>query len=282
MNHAGCPLPLRICLSVMMLALAFVFLCAGQRHAQAQEAAILPNTAPPQRLSQDIFPDKPLAIDLSQHKIGISSGFSGTSVVLFGIQKQAGDLAIVVRGPARTTILREKGSVLGFWLTTESVRFPNIPGFYAVASTRDIAMLGAPDVLAAHQIGLDYLTLESDKKGWSADETRRYEDALIQTKQMQELFILRTKNVEYITDELFKISLWFPSNIPVGDYKVDAYLFRDGALIGGDSRTLAIAQIGFNADLRRFAHNEPWFYAFLTIVTALFSGWLATVLLRRD
>lgn len=224
-----------------------------------------------------------LAIDLSQSTIGISSGFSGTSVTLFGVQKTAGDLAIVVRGPNRTTTLREKGEVLGFWITTESVRFRNLPGFYAIASTRDLAAMAPPDFLAEHQIGLDYLRLAADGKDeWPPDRIRRYEDALIQTKQMQGLFALRTKSVEYITDELFKIALWFPSNIPVGDYMVEAYLFKDGAFIAKDSRTLSIAQIGFNADLRRFAHNDSWAYALLTILTAVFAGWLATVLLRRD
>lgn len=224
-----------------------------------------------------------LAIDLSQSTIGISSGFTGTSVTLFGVQKTAGDLAIIVRGPDRTTTLREKGAVLGFWITTESVRFRNLPGFYAVASTRDLATMASPEFLAEHQIGLDYLRLTADDKDeWTPDKVRRYEDALIQTKQMQGLFALRTKTVEYITDELFKIPLWFPSNIPVGDYRVEAYLFKNGEFVAKDSRTLSIAQVGFNADLRRFAHNDSWAYAFLTILCALSAGWLATVLLRRD
>lgn len=225
---------------------------------------------------------RPLAIDLSQRDIGINSDFSGTEVTLFGMQKEKGELAIVVTGPIKNTTLRETSAVLGLWIGTKSVTFKNIPSFYAVASTTNLSSIASPEALNEYGIGLDHLTLTPDTRNEDEAYIKRSQDALIQTKQLQGLYTLRTKNIEYITDELFKVTLWFPSNITVGDYKIGAYAFQDGALIGQDSQILNIKQVGLNADLRNFAAERSWLYSFLTIFAALLSGWLATVLLRRD
>lgn len=226
-----------------------------------------------------------LITDLSVEKIDINSGFAGKNVTLFGIQKQKGEIVIVVRGPAVNMILREKGNVAGMWLTKESVTFSDIPGYYAVASNASLPPLAPQDILKHQQIGLDYIQLKPQhgvKFVGKDAELKRLQDAFIQTQQLRGLFVLRTEPITYITDELFKFNLWFPSNIPVGTYTIDAYLFDNKGIIGHHHRDLVIARAGFNASLRNFAHNSPWRYAALTIMIAMLAGWLATVILRRE
>lgn len=229
--------------------------------------------------------NKALTVDLSVNKIDINSGFTGKDVTLFGIQKAKGKIVIVVRGPALTMVLREKSNVAGMWLTTSSVKFIEIPGYYAVASNASVPLLADQETLRDQQIGLDYLNIPPKKLSdfvTNPSELKRMQDAFIQTQQLRGLFVLRTEPITYVTDELFKLNLWFPSNIPVGTYTVDAYLFEDQKLIGKDHRELVIARAGFNASLREFSHESPWRYAALTILIAMLSGWLATVILKRD
>jgi uncharacterized protein (TIGR02186 family) len=228
---------------------------------------------------------QPLTIDLSVKKIDIHSGFTGRDVTLFGIQKAKGKIVIVVRGPSLTMVLREKSNVAGMWLTTSSVKFIEIPGYYAVASNASVPLLADQETLRAQQIGLDYLNIQPKKLSdfvTNPSELKRMQDAFIQTQQLRGLFVLRTEPITYVTDELFKLDLWFPSNIPVGTYTVDAYLFENQELIGKDHKELVIARAGFNASLREFSQESPWRYAALTILIAMLSGWLATVILKRD
>ncbi|MEJ2563136.1 MAG: TIGR02186 family protein [Anaerolineales bacterium] len=41
----------------------------------------------------------PLIADLSNHLVAITTGFSGTELLLFGAVEQEGDVVIVVKGP---------------------------------------------------------------------------------------------------------------------------------------------------------------------------------------
>lgn len=226
-----------------------------------------------------------ITIDLSEDHIDIHSGFAGTSVTLFGVQKHAGDIVVVMSGPKMQKILREKSSVAGFWLTTSSVRFIDTPGYYAVASSRNLTQIAPRDILAKHSIGLDFLEPRAlDERDYDRDPLllNRYQDSFIQTQQLNGLFVMRTEDIEYISDELFKLKLWFPSNIPVGEYKVDAFLFSDGEMIGHHHRDFLTVRAGFNASVKYFSEDRPWLYASLMIFIAVSSGWLATILLRRD
>src|SRR5271163_5213469 len=72
-----------------------------------------------------------LVADLSSHLIAITSGFTGTSVVLFGATDGPGDVIAVVRGPERGMTVWRKGKVAGIWVNAEAVTFAGVPSFYA-------------------------------------------------------------------------------------------------------------------------------------------------------
>ncbi|MCB0079333.1 MAG: TIGR02186 family protein, partial [Caldilineaceae bacterium] len=76
-----------------------------------------------------------LVADLSQHQINISTGFSGTELLLFGAADPSGDVVVIVSGPEGKAIVRKKTRVSGIWINTESVAFDAVPGFYHVSAT---------------------------------------------------------------------------------------------------------------------------------------------------
>ncbi|HEX7967714.1 MAG TPA: TIGR02186 family protein, partial [Stellaceae bacterium] len=55
--------------------------------------ALLAGTAGPARAAE------PLIADLTSHFIAITTGFTGTNVVLFGATDGSGDVIAIVRGP---------------------------------------------------------------------------------------------------------------------------------------------------------------------------------------
>jgi hypothetical protein len=48
----------------------------------------------------------PVVADLSSHLIAITTGFTGTEVLVFGATDGEGDIAVIVRGPEREEIVR--------------------------------------------------------------------------------------------------------------------------------------------------------------------------------
>ena len=71
-----------------------------------------------------------IVADLSSHLVAISSGFTGTSVVLFGAIDGGGDIVAVVRGPEHELTVWRKGKVAGIWVNAEAVTFTGVPSAY--------------------------------------------------------------------------------------------------------------------------------------------------------
>ena len=88
-----------------------------------------------------------LTADLSTDRVEITTGFTGSSVMVFGaterlIGPESGeDVVIVASGPPQATVVRRKVNVLGFWLNGPSAVFREVPGFYAIAATRPVHLL---------------------------------------------------------------------------------------------------------------------------------------------
>ncbi len=100
-------------------------------------------------------------VDLGQHLISIHYSFTGAEVLLFGAKDGEGDIVVVLRGPAETAVVRRKARTAGIWINRDLATFEGIPGYYAVASSRPLADIGAPEMFEVNQIGLDNLRLKA-------------------------------------------------------------------------------------------------------------------------
>ena len=92
--------------------------------------------------------DATLVSDISSHRIGITSSYTGTELLLFGaLGEGGGDVVIVVRGPDQDLTVRRKGRVGGVWLNTDAVSFRGVPGFYAIAANRPLSAIAGERIL---------------------------------------------------------------------------------------------------------------------------------------
>ena len=102
---------------------------------------------------------EPLVADLSDHLVAITTGFTGTELLLFGSIDEDGDVIVVVHGPTSGITVRKKDRVAGVWVNRESLGFEEAPSFYHVAMTEGAAS-GLPEpVLRRHQIGTDFIRM---------------------------------------------------------------------------------------------------------------------------
>lgn len=220
----------------------------------------------------------PLVLDLAENHVDITTGFSGTNLIVYGVRQGSNDVIIELRGPDRTMVVRRKGSVLGAWINVQSVEYHRVPGYFDYARTAPIRNM--PDEIR-HRFGLSGLDFYPDER-LSDDDARRFREALIRNKQAQALFPLQGREMQILPAGLFKVAFPLPDNIPTGIYRVNAYLV-DGARVTAEAqKTLQVGQVGFSAQVYKFAHDHAWLYALLAIGLALFAGWGAFTFLRRD
>ena len=95
---------------------------------------------------------RPVVADLSNHLVAITTGFSGTHVLVFGAtDDRKGDIVMVVRGPRETHVVREKVRLAGIWVNREAAVFPAIPAFYAVAATGPLNTVVPSEIRKRHE-----------------------------------------------------------------------------------------------------------------------------------
>lgn len=221
-----------------------------------------------------------LVADLSSHLIAITTGFTGTEVVLFGTTDGPGDVAIVVTGPRGPATVRRKQRVAGMWMNTDSVRFEQVPSFYTVAVSRPLDQLVGRPVLERQQLGLPQLQLPADAT-LPPDELAAYRSALIRNKQRQGLYAISMGQVAFLGERLFRTNIYFPANVPTGLYNVEALLIRDGDVVSAQTTPLVVSKIGFSAEVSDFARNRPVIYGVAAVVGAIAAGWAAGAAFRR-
>lgn len=241
------------------LVLAVAGLCLAQGQARAQ----------------------PLVADLSDHFVAITTGFTGTEVLLFGALDEAGDIAVVVRGPDEDVVVRRKDRVLGVWANTTSEGFTAVPTFYALAANKPLDALAPRPVLERNQIGLRHIRFAATNPEVTEVEKARFVDAFIRLQKKQNLYSDEVGTVTFMTGRLFRTRLVFPANVPVGVYTVQIFLIRDGEVISAQTTPLNIDRTGVGADIYLFAHREAAAYGAVAILSALVAGWLAGQIFKR-
>ncbi len=232
-----------------------------------------------------------LVTDLSQHVIEITSQFSGSELLLFGaIERHANesiqtdeiavqgldyDIIVVVQSNPTDLVIRKKEKMAGIWVNNEGQIIRNIPGYYVLGSTRSLDEFLSREKQQELGLGLQNLTFTND----DGEELPAYKEALIRNMVERGLYLESSGNVTVKNEILFRANLAFPSNMPVGDYKADVYLVRDGNIIVNHSTDLLVDKRGFERVIYNFAHEYPPFYGIMAVIVAiaagLFSGFVA-------
>ena len=223
-----------------------------------------------------------LVFDLSDHLIAITTAFTGTEVVGFGALEEPGDVVIVVLGPTQDMVVRRAESMAGIWINRDSMTFGDVPSFYGVATNRPIDSFASRPALERHGIGLDHLRLDAlDADDASDAEIAAFRDALIRNMQATEVYGADIGRVVFLGDRLFRTTITFPASVPTGQYLVNAYVFRNGQLVGAQTSPLVVSKIGLGAEIFWFAQVHAAEYGMLAIIVAVIAGWIGGALFRR-
>lgn len=225
---------------------------------------------------------RPLITDISTTDVAITAGFSGASLVLFGMTDQPdGQLVIQVQGPRGTEIIRRKVNTFGLWLNREKMVFSNVPGYYDISSSAPLQDMLDDQALMQNGFGLDQLAFQPEMRK-SMTEINRFNEALIQKKQLQGLFALGTHQIKHVGPQLFRSRISIPPNVPIGEYLVTTYLIRDQAVIAQDTQRLFVHQAGLTGMITNFAHHNALLYGLFAVLLAITAGWISNEIFRRD
>lgn len=229
-----------------------------------------------------------LVPDVSQRQVDIVYSFTGAELLLFGailypggrVPKRDADIAIVVKGPAEPIVLREKQKVAGMWINADSARFRSVPSFYAVAASRPLRELVDERTAAIYELGVDNIQL-SPASGKAPEEQRRMESGLVDLKRRSGLYAEEKDAVEISEGVLYRARIHLPARVPVGIYTAETFLIRDGRVVAGATREIAIEKSGFERFVAAAAQQSALLYGGFAVAVSLLLGWAGAVAFRR-
>jgi uncharacterized protein (TIGR02186 family) len=234
-----------------------------------------------------------LVSSLSSHRVLITPTFVGTELVLFGtverdaesLPRRGGyEIVATVSGPRESLVVRRKARVLGIWVNTESRTFLQVPGYLATLSTKATEDIAPIDVLRRLQLGLRRTLLPQQIGPDTADVVRDdpFRTSFLRLMQARGLYVEAPNAVTFLTPILFRATIPLPAGAPVGNYEVELKLFADGALITRGGEAFEIVKFGFEQFVAAAAVNHGLLYGLAAAAMALLTGWLASVVFRRD
>lgn len=231
--------------------------------------------------AQTVMTQRNLVVDLAADHVDISIGFNGADLTLFGVKNRPGQLAVVVRGPGRDTVVRRKSRTLGIWINTASVEFLDVPVYYDFALSVPEAALASSEVLRKYDIGMNALDILVENN----DDPRlldSFYEAMIRHRQAGGHFPLQPKPVTFISEDFFRVNFHVPADVPTGTYIVETLLFDQGQVVDRRETRLRVAQVGFSADVHNFARQNGLLYGLMAAGLALLLGAGSHYFFRRS
>lgn len=230
--------------------------------------------------------------DVSTRTVAVTSGFSGTEVIVFGtvansqqVSAESGtyDVVVIVEGQGAPSIVRLKSNVGGLWINAQSVRFDTLPLYSAIASSRPIDEIAEPRVLAVNGIGFGRARMFPGRGSskMSVEELDEYKSAALRLKQKDGLYVRTDYGVAFIGRSLFRASIKLPANIPVGPLEARVYLFRDGRLLATNTANLVLERQGLERLVYDYANEHPVWYGLAAVLLAASAGLAASLVFQR-
>jgi uncharacterized protein (TIGR02186 family) len=234
-----------------------------------------------------------LIVSVSNHRVTVTPNYSGEELVLFGsIEKDAStpssrnayDLVVTVSGPRADMVTRRKERKFGIWINTDYRQFLQVPTYLALFSNRPFDAIASPEVERRQQLGLDNVLLTQRVGPDYADVVPNdaFRSAFVRLRAEHGLYRQDTTAVTFLTPTLFRTGIPLPAEVPIGTYDIEIKLFSDGQLVTRTETAFDIVKVGFEQFVATTARQNGLIYGLVTAFMALMTGWMASIVFRKD
>jgi uncharacterized protein (TIGR02186 family) len=234
-----------------------------------------------------------LIASVSNHRVTVTPNYAGEELVLFGsVERDAQtpanrtsyDLLVTVSGPRADMVTRRKERRFGIWINTDSRQFLKVPSYLALFSNRPFDAIASPEVQRRQGLGLNNVLLTQRVGPDYADVVPNdpFRSAFVRLRSEHGLYREATSAVTFLTPTLFRTGIPLPGEVPIGTYNVEIKLFADGALVTRTETAFEIVKVGFEQFIANNARQNGFVYGLVTAFMALMTGWMASIVFRKD
>jgi len=234
-----------------------------------------------------------LIVSVSNHPVTVTPNYSGEELVLFGsIEKDSStpagrasyDLVVTVSGPRADMVARRKERRFGIWINTDARDFLEVPSYLALFANRPFDDIASAEVERRQQLGLNNVLLRQRVGSDFGDVVPNdaFRKAFVRLQKRHGLYREDTSAVTFLTPTLFRTGIPLPGQVPIGTYDVEIKLFANGALVTKADSAFEIVKVGFEQFVATTSRQNGLIYGLVTAAMALMTGWLASIVFRKD
>lgn len=215
----------------------------------------------------DARADDAVGVKLDRQDIAIGTFYNGTTLEVSGSVPEGCKAVVRVLGVPQEVHMKQKGKAFGLlWMNINPVSFSDVPSLCLVMATDSADALG----LAAlkNRIGVES---DSVDHAWAAAE-------LIKVKIGEGLYQQHDQAVAVLPSKdgrtPFSAQVALPSRLSPGEYTVEVFAVKNGAVVGQTSTTLTATLEGAPALMASLAFNHGALYGVLATLIAILGGWI--------
>jgi uncharacterized protein (TIGR02186 family) len=234
-----------------------------------------------------------LIVSVSNHRVTVTPNYSGEELVLFGsVERDAStpaartayDLVVTVMGPRADMVTRRKERKFGIWINTDYRQFLQVPSYLALFANRPFEEIASTEVARRQQLGLNNVLLTQRVGTDYADVVPNdpFRSAFVRLRTQRGLYREDPAAVTFLTPTLFRTGIPLPAEVPIGTYEVEIKLFADGAFVTKTETAFEIVKVGFEQFVATSARQNGFVYGLVTAAMALMTGWMASIVFRKD
>lgn len=240
--------------------------------------------------AQEEAPER-LDIGVSTNEIAITSDFSGADITVFGALDNADpylldlgeyDVVVALVGPRRETTVWRKERVFGIWINRRSMEFEPVATSYSLSSTRPVDLIAQDIVLDRYEIGTGNIRLVPTGSIGDGSNIADFREALRRLKRVNGLYERDPHGVDFVSSSLFRASIRLPANVPLGEHTIRAYLFKSGNFVMEREIPLRVVKTGTEQLIYSFAYENSLLYGLFAVGLAMLTGWLGSVIFRKN
>jgi uncharacterized protein (TIGR02186 family) len=234
-----------------------------------------------------------LIVSVSNHRVTVTPNYAGEELVLFGsVEKDAStpagrtgyDLVVTVSGPRADMVARRKERRFGIWINSDAREFLEVPAYLALFANRPFDDIASAEVERRQQLGLNNVLLRQRVGSDFADVVPNdvFRKAFVRLQKQRGLYREDTSAVTFLTPTLFRTGIPLPGQVPIGTYDVEIKLFANGALVTKADSAFEIVKVGFEQFVATSSRQNGLIYGLATAALALMTGWMASIVFRKD
>lgn len=228
-----------------------------------------------------VYGESSLTLVPDKKKVAMGLRFGGDTIAFHGTIPQPGTSLIVwVESENNPPLkLSRKGKMVFFWMSVKQFEISEVPFLYKIICSGKLNETLNENQKKELHIGYEALKesikLELIKGKSSNDDNQVVFDGFLKMKEQFGLYEIVEDAIAINDDLSFTFALHFSDRAVEGNYEIECFALKDGALLGKSKDSIAIEKVGLAKWLTTMAQHHGALYGIIAVIVAIFVGLLA-------